>query len=247
MNFIKNIIDDEIKEHKEAVKTLNKNKIEIDKVSVLKYVLFILLIVFYIWQYFFDTTLYSYATKTLGINPYLYVFVFDLITLILAFILFYKEIKKGFKNFKENFISYIEYFTLTLVIFLVIELLIGMFCNFIVGDIADNQSALMEMTNKLYLIFGSILYAPIVEEILFRGILRKFIKNKYVFIIMSSILFGLMHVIGSESLIQYVYILYYGVSGLYLSYVYTKFNNLSFCIFIHFFMNFFATLSIFLH
>ena len=118
MKFIKNIINDEIKEHKEAVKELNKNKIKLDKTSTLKYILFILLTIFYIWQYYFDKTLYNYATITLGINPLLYVFIFDLLTLILSFILFFKEIKKGIKNIKENIISYIEYFTLTLLIFI---------------------------------------------------------------------------------------------------------------------------------
>jgi len=247
MNFIKNIINDEIKEHKEAVKTLNKNKLKLEKANILKYILFTLLTIFYIWQYFFDKTLYNYATKTLSMNPLLYIFIFDLITLLLAFILFYKEIKNGFKNFKENIISYIEYFTLTLVIFLIIDLLIGLFCNFIVGDIPDNQTALVNISNILYLFFGSCIYAPIVEEIIFRGLLRKFIKNKYAFIIISSILFGLLHVLGSGSLIQYIYILYYGASGVYFSYVYSTFNNISFCMFIHFFINFFGTLSILIH
>jgi len=247
MKFIKNIIDDELKEHKEAVKTLNKNKIKIDDSSKKKYLLFILLVAFYLWQYFFDTTFYSYATKTLGINPYLYVFIFDLITLILLFIMFYKEIKKGFKNFKENIVSYIEYITLTLLIFLIIETLIGLLCNLIVGTVPENQAAITRITNKLYLLFGSIIYAPIVEETIFRGIIRKFIKNNTLFIIVSGILFGLMHVIGSESIIQYIYLIYYGSSGIYLAYIYSKFNNLSVCITIHFFMNLFATISLLLH
>lgn len=247
MKFIKNIIDDELKEHKEAVKILNKNKLKIDVTSRQKYLLFILLVAFYIWQYFFDTTLYSYATKTLGINPYLYVFIFDLITLILAFTIFYKEIKKGFKNIKENIVSYIEYVTLTLLIFLIIETLIGLLCNLIVGTIPENQTSIISITNKLYLIFGSIIYAPIVEEIIFRGIIRKFIKNNTLFIFVSAFLFGLMHVIGSASIIQYIYLIYYGASGIYLAYIYSKFNNLSTCIIVHFFMNLFATISLLLH
>ena len=246
MNFIKNIINDEINEHKDAVQTLNKNKINIEQPNKLKYIIYILFILFYIWQYFFDKTLFNYATKTLGINPILYIFIFDLITIIISLILFFKEIKKGFKNLKENLVSYIEYFTLTLVIFLLIELLIGYICNIIVGTIPENQSLLIERP-KLYLIFGTIIFAPIVEESIFRGILNKFIKNKYLFITISSFLFGLMHVIGSNNLIQYIYLFYYAASGVYLSYIYTKFNNLSFCIGIHFFMNFFATISVFMH
>lgn len=247
MKFIKSIIDNEIKEHKEAVKILNSNKIKTDKISIFKYILFIFLIIFYIWQYFFDKTLYNYATNILGINQLLYIFIFDLITLLLAFILFYKEIKKGLKNIKENIFNYIEYFTLTLVIFLIIDLFIGIFCNYIVGDIPENQTAIISITNKLYLFFGSCFYAPIVEEIIFRGTLKKFIKNNYAFIVISSLLFGLMHVIGSENLIQYIYILYYGASGVYFSYVYSKFNNLTFCMFLHFFINFFGTISILIH
>ena len=69
------------------------------------------------------------------------------------------------------------------------------------------------------------------------------IKNDKIFIIISGIIFGLAHVIGSSSIIQYIYIFDYGFCGAYLAYLYTRYNNIYLNMSAHFIMNFIATLS----
>ena len=88
----------------------------------------------------------------------------------------------------------------------------------------------------------SMFYAPIAEELMFRGTIRKFIKNKKTFILVSGILFGLLHVIDdSKTLAEFSYVIVYSVLGIYLSTLYAKTNNLCTNIFMHFLQN---TLSV---
>ena len=168
--------------------------------------------------------------------------ILDLITLFAVILAFKNELKKSMKHFKKNLKNFLKYLLYTMIVFATLSAIITLLCNLIVGDIPENQSAL-EAYNYLYLLFGSIIYAPIVEELIYRGVLRKIIKNDKIFIIISGIIFGLAHVIGSSSIIQYIYIFDYGFCGAYLAYLYTRYNNIYLNMSAHFIMNFIATLS----
>lgn len=60
-----------------------------------------------------------------------------------------------------------------------------------------NQAALEEIINvsPLWMLITSVICAPVVEELLFRGAIRRIIKNKRVFVIVSGLSFGLVHVL----------------------------------------------------
>ena len=59
------------------------------------------------------------------------------------------------------------------------------------------------------MIISTVVLAPILEETIFRGAIRKVMKNKKVFITVSGLLFGLMHVIDSVTF--YVELLVLGI------------------------------------
>ena len=62
---------------------------------------------------------------------------------------------------------------------------------------------------------------PIVEELVFRKSLKNVFKNKWVFVIISGVLFGLLHVIGFElkTPLELLYILPYGSLGAMFAYM----------------------------
>lgn len=66
-------------------------------------------------------------------------------------------------------------------------------------QVANNQATIEELLKSapLMMIISSCVFAPIEEELLFRGGIRKCIKNKKVFIACSGLIFGLMHVTDS--------------------------------------------------
>lgn len=229
---------------KELIKNFKKPNIKKEKLNNNHKIYALFLIAFYILQYFFlPESISNFFLKTLHLPLYLYFFLLDIITIFFAILIFSKELKSSLKSFLKQKNNYFEYILCSLFIYSILNLIIITICNFIVKDIPTNQQAL-ESYNILYLLFGTLIYAPCVEELVFRGCIRKFIKNNTLFIIISGLFFGLNHVIGSSSLIQYIFILDYGFAGMYLAYLYTKFNNIYLNITTHFILNLMGVLNI---
>ena len=114
---------------------------------------------------------------------------------------------------------------------------------------ATNQTNLMTtFGNKpLYIILLACIYAPITEELLFRGIFRKIFNNKWLFIILCGVTFGALHVVDDfQSIKELLYILVYSSLGIFLSSVYYKTNNLWTNIYFHFIQNTLAVLAMIL-
>lgn len=117
-----------------------------------------------------------------------------------------------------------------------------------INDQAENQAALEALANgktymKVILIVVTLILAPIIEEFTFRkGIFGVFEKyNIVVPIILSGLVFGLIHVLG-DNLIQ---IIPYALSGIALSIMYVVSNkNIYVVIGGHMAFNFFALLPI---
>ena len=98
------------------------------------------------------------------------------------------------------------------------------------GDgMSENQAALNDMP-LLYVVPLACIWAPIVEEGIFRGVLRRFIPNNdKLFIAVSAITFGLLHTVGQEVGIfnTILYALQYMAMGGALAYTYVNSNNIT--------------------
>ena len=171
--------------------------------------------------------------------------VFYVVILSLMVGVFYKQLIHDFKIFKSYFK---EYFVLILKTWGKALLLVAIaaIIIYIITDKmkANNQIALQNSFNSdpVFIALLSMFYAPIAEELMFRGVLRKFIKNKKLFVIVSGVVFGLMHVIDdSKTLAEFSYVFVYSILGIYLAGIYARTNNLCTNIFMHFMQN---TLSV---
>lgn len=96
----------------------------------------------------------------------------------------------------------------------------------------------------MLILVGSII-APINEELVFRGALRRIFRNEKVFIIISAIVFGLIHTIfAEESLLNaLVLAIPYATMGAGFAYVYAKTNNICTSIIAHMALNTIVTLG----
>ena len=98
--------------------------------------------------------------------------------------------------------------------------------------------------------FSVSIYAPLVEELIFRKSIKDTFDNfgnnriiNYLYIITSGFIFAGMHVLDNNAiLIDYLYIIPYLGLGCAMSAVYTKTNNIFSSIMIHFFHNTIAIL-----
>ncbi|PAT01024.1 hypothetical protein CI105_08810 [Candidatus Izimaplasma bacterium ZiA1] len=117
------------------------------------------------------------------------------------------------------------------------------------GEQAQNQEMLEEMFkdnffNKISLVIYSVLFAPLVEELLFRKSINGLFKNPVIGLIISSLAFGLIHVISGG---DYIQIIYYAALGFALgaSYMISK-KNIFVPIILHMGFNALVTFSLFL-
>ncbi len=149
-----------------------------------------------------------------------------LISILILFIILKNTLKRDFIYYMKNWRSYLKYGISTLIVFGIIEMVANGIIANIVGSISENENYVKSLPLTYQLIFGVFLGA-IIEEGLFRGLLKKIIKNKYMFLIISSIFFGAMHVIFDISNpMNILYIFTYAISGLALAYNYEKTDNL---------------------
>jgi len=128
------------------------------------------------------------------------------------------------------------------IIFGLLTVAVNILLSSVIPYESDNQGQVVDLIMK-YKIIGSIaicICAPVVEEFLFRYSLDTIFKNKWVFIIASSLIFGIAHALDITAII-YIFI------GFMLSYSYIKSNkNIVSPIIIHLINNIISVLSIFL-
>lgn len=161
--------------------------------------------------------------------------------LIIMLIVFFKQLMHDFKIFKQYFKEYISLTFKTWLKSLVVMIILGIIIQLVTNTSqSNNQEALQKMFNSFPVVVAllSMLYAPFAEELMFRGVFKKFIKSKYLFILISGIAFGLLHVIDdSKTLAEFSYVIVYTSLGMFLASLYHKTNNLFTNISFHFMQN----------
>ena len=172
---------------------------------------------------------------------------FYVIMFILVFILFGNKLITDFKKLIKNFSAYIEFdlpkYGLMILSFLVVNLL----CIIITKNATSANQEAVESLPKLVMFILAVIWAPIVEETVFRGCIRRYIDTKVVFIILSAFVFGFMHATGEGSILEIFFtMLPYAALGGWLAYIYYKTNNIANNIMIHAVWNLFAVIMSFL-
>ncbi|HIU40089.1 MAG TPA: CPBP family intramembrane metalloprotease [Candidatus Aphodocola excrementigallinarum] len=223
-------------------KKSNLPVIKEDKKSVLTYVKSIILIVAFIIIMFVLPN-FSFFSK---IPTYLiYIFIF-----LLVLILNFKELKKDFiifiKNIKVYFPFIIKRYLIMLGVMIIVALPIVYLNN---GATSSNQTLINDMFVKIpFLTFLlSVIYAPIVEESIFRLSIKKFFNNKIAFVLVSGILFGTLHMIDKfTSFYDLLYIFQYSALGICLALAYYDSKNIFVSMSMHFIQNFLAAVLVLL-
>lgn len=161
--------------------------------------------------------------------------------IIIMVLVFRKQLVHDFKIFKEYFREYMSLTVKTWLKSLIVMAILSLSIQIITNtQNSNNQQNLQEVFNEIPIVMAlvTVIYAPLVEELMFRGVFRKFLKNKYVFIILSGVIFGLMHVIDdSKSLAEFSYVIVYSTLGMYMASLYYKTNNIFTDISFHFMQN----------
>lgn len=139
---------------------------------------------------------------------------------IIIFFMYSKDLISEFHTFKTNFkenlkISFNDYFIgLALMIFFNIIIAI------VLKHISTNESEVRSLlySNVGITLLNICIFGPICEELVFRKSLAPIFKNKWVYVIISGLLFGFAHLLtnftsGTFVLSDLMYLLPYGCFG----------------------------------
>lgn len=212
---------------------------------------------------FFNLSLViAYIFKLVGINysdfnyiDYACLNTFIELIMFVVVLLFYKKyLKKDLVLFKLNKKDYIKKIISYFLIFLVVKYGVALFSGLLLvmlgSDLvtSENQEAVVTLAKKLpfMMMISTSLLAPFVEEGIFRLGIRKVINNKYLFILVSGLIFGFMHIFPTELPLYVALIesLNYVTMGLLLAYIYNETDNIYVVIIIHALNNLLSMLMI---
>ena len=161
----------------------------------------------------------------------------SVIVFFILFLMYRKDLKKYFKDFWKNKENYMDIGIRCWIIGLLIMFVSNFILNFLLkAGGAANEKTVQTMIKSLpiLMIIDAGFIAPFNEEIIFRKALKDIFKNKWLFITISFLLFGGVHVVSSaNTLLDYLFIIPYGALGASFAYAYYKTNNLFTSITLH--------------
>ena len=155
--------------------------------------------------------------------------IYELLILITIIFIYLKTIATDFADFKTNMKYYInkylKYWFLNLGLMSISNIIIINITNI---NNSTNQEYVTKLLSKfpLYAIIATVLIAPLTEELIFRLNIRKIFKNDILFIIISGLLFGALHLTVATSIKELLFIIPYSIPGMIFAYTYTKSDNI---------------------
>lgn len=171
----------------------------------------------------------------------LYMFIYEVLILCLILLIFNKKIKKDFddilKNHKTYYSKSIKYYLVGLIIMVFSNTILALLTN---GGIAGNEETVRAMfkMSPVYMYISAVLFAPVVEELVFRQGIRNICGKNIIFIIVSGFLFGGLHVMSSISTaLDLFYIIPYSALGVVFAIMLYKTDNIFVSMGFHFMHN----------
>ena len=176
---------------------------------------------------------------------------FDYFTYITVFILsiivFKDRIIRDFQVIKNHKKQYARWYIPRFIIIRILYYVVSVAALYLGGKYASENQESVESLKAVEMILITCIYGPFVEECVFRGAFRKYIKKDWLFILVSGLVFGALHVVGEKTVSDFLSLgAMYVFEGCALAWLYVKSNNFHTNYFYHFFFNTFACIKILL-
>lgn len=166
-----------------------------------------------------------------------------IITLLVTLLLAKPFLKNEFQKLKTKFAILIVFKNLAFSY--IAQIIIGTILDFFITNQNANQSAVENIISNQLLagFFLTVIFAPIVEEIVFRGVIFKALRRKNNFVIaalISGFIFGAIHIlneilVGDWIMIFYIFI--YAAMGFFMAKTYEETDNIYCAILFHLISN----------
>lgn len=153
-----------------------------------------------------------------------------------------KDFKNYIKDFSNNFTTGIKYWLIGFIIMVISNLIITFILN---KGLAGNEEEVRAYIDSfpLFMIFNTVIYAPLTEELTFRKSIKDAVSNKWIYILVSGLVFGGLHIISyMTSWTDIIYLIPYSSLGIAFALLYHKTDNIFSTITMHAMHNFLAVI-----
>ena len=189
----------------------------------------LIFISYFIYSYAFKLLAYSFNINYYALdikNRIIFTLITSMIYLLIIIFLYRKELKEELKDFKFEYIyKNIIFYFIGIVLMALINTLLTKLTN---QHLSGNEIQIREYINKypIYMIFSTVIFAPIIEELMFRKSLKNIFKFKYLFIILSGLIFGIAHITNFKDVNELLFSIPYIIMGIDFAYIYYRTNNI---------------------
>ena len=167
------------------------------------------------------------------------------LTLMGIFIYIYrKTLVRDFKNYIKNFSNNLELGIKYWLIGFIIMAMSNLFITYVLNKgIAGNEQDVRNYLEAfpLFMVFNTVIYAPLTEELAFRKSIREAINNKWMYVLVSGLVFGMLHISSyMTSWTDLIYLIPYSSLGIAFALLYYKTDNIFSSMTMHAIHNFLA-------
>ena len=129
--------------------------------------------------------------------------------------MYHSYLKEKWFDFKNNIKKYFEISFKNWFLGFIIMIVSNTIINYFFPGLGKNENSVQLLISKIPLIafLLTTFFAPFVEEMIFRKYLQDAVNNKIIYMITSGLLFGLIHVMGGDTPLEYLLIIPYGALG----------------------------------
>lgn len=201
-----------------------------------------------IFIYFFFSICQTFPFILLHINyellpsyiKIIYSLAVELLMISIIFFIFDKEFKAAWQDLKKNHLKYFNKYLKYYIISVIVMVIANLCINILGGGMSTNETTIRTEFQifPLYTFITAVILAPILEESVFRLAFRSIISNDFLFITISSLIFGGLHLISTPiNELFPLYLLSYCSCGIAFAYMLKKTNNIFVSMFFHFMHN----------
>lgn len=209
----------------------------------------------YVYPFLLKTILlwlHPYATEVPPMLEWFYYLAFLIIAVWLAVPLLKSSLEKTKEYGKKETIIFLLKLLLKYYIYnFILNFFVLMLAQ---SSASSNQSQVVQLMQQkqIFTFFLTIVFAPIVEEIIFRGVIFQQLKqwvSVNMAIILSALSFGFLHIfqallVGEWK--EWIFLFPYSLIGIFFAYAYTKTNSIYTSIIMHMITNLIASLLVLL-
>ena len=155
--------------------------------------------------------------------------ILDFAIILLAILSFRETFQKDTIQLKGKKLKTIGYIFLGFICVLLMQGITGSIIDKLFGVLPPSSEGQMRLlnSNPVYLIFSMLIFSPIVDQLTFRKAFRDLIPNQFLFVLLSSLIYGTIYVIfGVTEAISYIFIISYTLIAMLYALFYLKSDNI---------------------